>query len=280
MNIAVIGLGLIGGSFCKAIKSYTKHAVLGLDADPNVQKEALNSGAIDQIITEKQLHQADLSILALYPEASIQFVEQNRAAFRPGSIVMDTCGIKQKVVEAIEPLFSGTGVSYVGTHPMAGREFSGFDYALADLYQGASFIITPTEQTDKSAIQTVTDLAERLGFGRIVHATPQEHDRIIAYTSQLAHVVSSAYVKSPTLKAESGFSAGSFKDLTRVAKLNPEMWTSLFLDNRTALLTELDAFLDHLREYRTALEIQDRQKLFELLEDGNERKIWSLNHSK
>ena len=193
---------------------------------------------------------------------------------------MDTCGIKQKVVEAIEPLFSSTGVSYVGTHPMAGREFSGFDYALADLYQGASFIITPTEQTDKSAIQTVAGLADCLGFGRIVQATPQEHDRIIAYTSQLAHVVSSAYVKSPTLKAESGFSAGSFKDLTRVAKLNPEMWTSLFLDNRTALLTELDALLDHLREYRTALEQQDSQKLFELLEDGNERKIWSINHSK
>ena len=218
------------------------------------------------------------TIIALYPEDAIRFLMEHTGQFRRGSIVIDVCGVKAKVVRAVEPAMMDAGVRYVGAHPMAGREFSGIDYATADLYSGASFILTPTEQTDPAAVEILSALALELGFRKTVVATPEEHDQVIAYTSQLAHVVSNAYIKSPTLKQENGFSAGSFKDLTRVAKCNPGMWTSLFLDNRDALLAELDTILLHLTEYRQALANEDADTLFSLLKDGNDRKEWSLFH--
>lgn len=272
MKIAIVGLGLIGGSVCKALKKNTFHHIMGLDADGEVCRKALDSGAIDEIITADGLNDADMTMLCLYPETIVEFVKQHKDRFKPGSIVTDSCGVKEYVVtrctEVLEPL----GVIFVGSHPMAGREFSGFDYSTDDLFKGASYIITPSENTPKMAIDLLSTLACCMCFGKVVTATPKQHDINIAFTSQLAHVVSNAYVKSPSLFNADGFSAGSFMDLTRVAKLNEYMWSSLFLCNKEALLFELNTIIDNLCEYRDAIGDDDTERLRDILRDGRERK--------
>lgn len=281
MQIAVVGLGLIGGSFCKSIKKYTSHTCWGLDEDEFVLQQAAMEGAIDGVITAQQLERADLTIVCLHPQTAIDFLLQNRAQFRPGSVVMDACGVKQAIVDAVSGPLAARGVYFLGAHPMAGREFSGYDHALADLYQGASFIVTPGDDLPPAVLAMVEELVGALGFAQVVKTTPERHDQTIAFTSQLAHVVSNAYIKSPTLQNESGFSAGSFLDLTRVAKLNEKMWTELFLMNQEALLFEVDNIISHLTEYRQALAEQDKRTLQQLLKDGRLLKEESLAaHSK
>ena len=268
MNIAVVGLGLIGGSICKALKQNTFHNIMGIDTDKETIAKALEQNAIDEEITPDRLNEASLTIICLYPEAIVDFVKQNADKFKKGTIVADTCGIKEYVVENCTSILEERGVYFVGTHPMAGREFSGFDYSLSDLYKGASYIITPTENTPSLAVDLLSTLASSMGFGKVVISTPEKHDKVIAYTSQLAHVVSNTYVKSPSLLDFNGFSAGSFQDLTRVAKLNEYMWSSLFMCNKKALLEEIDCFIEHFTQYKIAMENDDIDTLRELLKDG------------
>ncbi len=268
MNIAVVGLGLIGGSICKALKRNTFHNIMGIDTDKETIAKALEQNAIDEEITPDRLNEASLTIICLYPEAIVDFVKQNADKFKKGTIVADTCGIKEYVVENCTPILEERGVYFVGTHPMAGREFSGFDYSLPDLYKGASYIITPTENTPSLAVDLLSTLASSMGFGKVVISTPEKHDKVIAYTSQLAHVVSNTYVKSPSLLDFNGFSAGSFQDLTRVAKLNEYMWSSLFMCNKKALLEEIDCFIKHFTQYKIAMENDDIDALRELLKNG------------
>lgn len=276
MNIAVIGLGLIGGSICKALKANTFHHIMGIDTDPETVHKALEQGAIDEEITEDRLGEANLTIVALYPVAIVDFIRKNADKFRKGSIVMDICGVKGYIVRNCTPVLDEKGVIFIGTHPMAGTEHSGFDYATADLFKGASFIITPSENTPQIAIDLVSTLGACMSFGQVVVATPEQHDTNIAYTSQLAHVVSNAYVKSPSLFRADGFSAGSFLDLTRVAYLNEEMWSSLFMCNKSALLAEVNTIIGELGKYRDAMLADDIDTLRELLKDGRERKEKSM----
>lgn len=268
MNIAVVGLGLIGGSICKALKKNTFHHIMGIDSDKTTIQMALEQNAIDEEITADRLCEASLTIICLYPEAIVDFVTSNADKFKKGSIVADTCGIKEYVVSSCTPVLEEKEVYFVGTHPMAGREFSGFEYSLPDLYKGASYIITPTENTPSLAVDLLSTLASSMGFGKVVISTPEKHDKVIAYTSQLAHVVSNTYVKSPSLLDFNGFSAGSFQDLTRVAKLNEYMWSSLFMCNKKALLEEIDCFIKHFTQYKIAMENDDIDTLRELLRDG------------
>lgn len=281
MKIAVVGLGLIGGSFCRAIKAYTNHTCLGVGRNINSKavQMALHADAIDQAIIPEELGQVDLTIVCMHPQGIIDFILEHQAQFRPGSIVIDAGGVKESIVSAVNDVLRERGVTFIGAHPMAGREFSGFAYSLPDLYKGASLILTPVGDVPEEAKKTVEQLARDLKFGRIVYTTPQEHDKTIAFTSQLAHVVSSAYIKSPTVKNESGFSAGSFKDLTRVAKLNEDMWTELFMMNKPALLFEIDNIIKELQQYRDALVENDAQTMHDLLRDGRELKEWSLQHA-
>ncbi len=276
MNIAVIGLGLIGGSFCKAIKKNTFHHVFGIDNDKETIKKALECGAIDEEIGVERLNEANLTIICLYPEAIVDFVKANADHFKKGSIVIDSCGVKEYIVNECTPVLDEKGVIFVGTHPMAGREFSGFDYSMDDLFDGASFIITPSENTPEIAVDLLQTLAGSIKFGKAVVSTPKKHDEVIAYTSQLAHVVSNAYVKSPVMLNYDGFSAGSFQDLTRVAKLNEYMWSSLFMCNKEALLRELDCILNSITEYRDALIANDKERLISILRDGRVLKEKSL----
>lgn len=276
MKIAVIGLGLIGGSFCKAITKYTEHTVLGYNRTLATAQKALAEGSIQQIITLDELDQADLTMVCLHPVQTIEFLLDHKEDFAKGSIVMDASGVKESVLEAVDRPLKEAGVRFVGCHPMAGREYSGYAYTLDSLFIGASFILTPTSLTDPAAVDVVEQLAKEVGFGQTVRATPQEHDEIIAATSQLAHVVSNAYIKSPTLQKEAGFSAGSFLDLTRVAKLNEDMWTDLFLMNRKALLKEIDYLQQAIGQVRDALDTGDGDTLKALLREGRLRKEESI----
>lgn len=268
MNIAVVGLGLIGGSICKSLKKHTFHKVMGIDSDKETIKKALEQNAIDEEITPDRLGEANLTIICLYPEGICDFVRENADKFKRGSIVIDTCGVKKAIVDACAPVLDEQGVLFVGVHPMAGREFSGFDYSTDTLFDNASFIITPAENTPQIAVDLLSTLAGSIGFGKVVVTSPEKHDQVIAYTSQLAHVVSNAYVKSPSVHDFNGFSAGSFMDLTRVAKLNEDMWTSLFMCNRDALLFEINYILKSITQYRDAIENEDREQLKELLKEG------------
>ena len=268
MVIGVFGLGLIGGSFCRAIQRYTDHTVLGATRNPATVEFAQSVGAIDGPLTD--LGAVDVCIVALPPEATMEFLRSRVHQFRRGAIVLDICGVKAPVVACADRLYAEAGVRYVGTHPMAGREVAGFANSSADLYQGASMILTPTDRTDPEALETVRALSLTIGFGRVVEATPEEHDDIIAYTSQLAHVVSSAYIKSPTSQRVFGFSAGSFQDMTRVAKLDAEMWATLFLCNRGPLLRELDTLMENLTQFRAALSAENREEMVAQLRRGRE----------
>lgn len=276
MTIAVVGLGLIGGSLCLALRQHTQHTIVGIDSNPITIDYALRHSVIDRAISAEELRQADVTFLCLHPNATLSFARSSLSYFREGSIVADVCGVKKAVVSELEPLLERQGIRYVPTHPMAGREYSGIEYAQAEIFKGASFLIAKTQHTDISAIKAIEKLALTIGFGKVILSTPEEHDQIIAFTSQLAHIVSSAYIKSPTLLKEHGFSAGSFQDLTRVAKLNEDMWTSLFLMNREPLLYELTNIIEQLTQYRAAIVSNDVQTLKALLREGRIRKEKSL----
>lgn len=272
MEIAVIGLGLIGGSICKAIKKNTDHYVYGFDTDSKVIESAIKSKAIDKTLGDSDLANADIIFVCLYPLETIAYIKNNINKFKKGSIVSDVCGIKKIIVDGIEDVLIENGINFVPAHPMAGREFSGFDYSDEKIFERASFIIAETAKSSKDSIDKIANLAKDMGFANIVKTTPEEHDKIIAYSSQLAHVVSNAFVKSPRLLEHKGFSAGSFQDLTRVAKLNETMWSKLFMLNREDLLTEIDILTTHLKEYKDALVDKDEEKLKQLLKEGRELK--------
>lgn len=278
MKICIAGLGLIGGSLAKTLKKNTDEIVYGIDINKEAIALALAQEAIDAEITPKDMKNADLVILGIYPQATIDFIKANKGNFKKGGIVIDTCGIKKAVVDSAERELEGSGVYFLGCHPMAGREFWGFEYAIDNLFDRASFIMTPTENTPDDVVKTVSKLALDMGFAKCVVSTPQEHDEVIAFTSQLAHVVSSAYVKSPSLFKQAGFSAGSFKDLTRVARLNEDMWTSLFLLNKAPLLFEIDHVIAALTDYRDAIAGDDSERLHELLKEGRVLKEESIKN--
>lgn len=268
MDILVIGLGLIGGSFCKAISARTSHNVYGYDTNFESIKKAIDDRAIISQLNPTKFYKADLTLICLHPKISVKVFKENIKNFRTGTIIADVCGVKENVVAQMSETALENGLRYVGTHPMAGREVGGYDNALETLYDRASFIVTPVDSTDPEALKTVKDLALETGFARIVETTPVKHDKTIAYTSQLAHIVSSAYVKSPSIENESGFTAGSFQDMTRIATVNENMWTDLFMQNREPLLSELDILIENLGKYKTALENADSAAMTELLREG------------
>ena len=202
----------------------------------------------------------------------MEYVTQNAPLIRKGATVIDLCGVKRAVCNALFKVAQENGFLFVGGHPMAGMEYSGFDHANAGLFQNASMILTPPAGLSIQELAELKHFFRELGFGKVVMTTPEDHDRMIGYTSQLAHVVSSAYVKSPEALEHHGFSAGSFRDMTRVARLSPSMWTELFMLNRDALIGELDALIEHLNEYREALASADEKNMRRLLQEGTERK--------
>lgn len=268
MNIGIAGLGLIGGSLAKAYKLDGKATVFGYDTGDGVVGIAQIAGAIDCELTEENIGSCDLILIALYPEAAIEYLERIAPFISPEAFVIDCCGTKRVVCARCFELASNHGFTFVGGHPMAGTQYSGFKNSKATLFKGASMIIVPPTYDDMALFEKIKELLEPAGFGRITVTTPEKHDETIAFTSQLAHLVSNAYIKSPTALAHKGFSAGSYKDLTRVAWLNEEMWTQLFLENRDMLISELDYLMNSLEQYRNALADCDSEGLCQLLAEG------------
>jgi len=272
VNVGIVGLGLIGGSMAKSIKIRTAHTVWGVDLDAETMTLARLSGAIDGALTRENLPNCDLVLVAIRPAAAIRWVSENADLIAKKAIVVDLCGVKRSVCEQLAPIAKQHGFAYIGGHPMAGRERGGFVSSSEELFTGASMILTPDQNTDMRMLETLKALFTDIGFAGLTFSTPEEHDRIIAYTSQLAHLVSSAYVKSPEAQRRRGFSAGSFRDMTRVAHLDEAMWTELFLDDADYLTEQLTILIDHLNEYREALSAHDAEKLQALLKDGREKK--------
>lgn len=272
MTVGIVGLGLIGGSLARSIKVHTDFEVLGMDINPQTMLQANLLGAIDGTLTEDNLARCDVVLVALYPAAIVTWITEHQDAFRPGAWVIDCGGVKEAVCTPLNALAQGKPWHYCGGHPMAGREFSGFRYAKDDLFDRASMILTPPRDAGPEVLTWLKDFFLTIGFRRVQFTTPWEHDERIAYTSQLAHVVSSAYVKCPLAQKHRGFSAGSFADMTRVAKLNEDMWTELFFDNRDALLPEINGLIDRLAAYRDALAAEDHQAMKQLLREGREIK--------
>lgn len=272
MKIGITGLGLIGGSMAKAIKETKEHTVYGYDTDESTLLAAKLTDAIDGILNEDNLSECDVVIVSLYPEATVDYIIKNADKFKNDCIVFDCCGVKRAVCDKINPVAKEHGFTFIGGHPMAGTQFRGFGSSRASLFKGASMILTPCGISDIAVLDKAKHFFLSLGFSEITFSSPEEHDRIIAYTSQLAHVVSSAYVKSPSAEVRKGFSAGSYKDMTRVAKLNEEMWTELFLENKDNLAFEIDTLIKNLQKYKTALENADSEKLSSLLAEGKAKK--------
>lgn len=272
MTVGIVGLGLIGGSLARSIKVHTDFEVLGMDINPQTMLQANLLGAIDGTLTEDNLARCDVVLVALYPAAIVTWITEHQDAFRPGAWVIDCGGVKEAVCTPLNALAQGKPWHYCGGHPMAGREFSGFRYAKDDLFDRASMILTPSRDAGPEVLTWLKGFFLTIGFRRVQFTTPREHDEMIAYTSQLAHVVSSAYVKCPLAQKHRGFSAGSFADMTRVAKLNEDMWTELFFDNRDALLPEINGLIDRLVAYRDALAAEDHQAMKQLLREGREIK--------
>lgn len=267
MNIAVIGLGLMGGSFALAVKEHTRHHILGWDISAVTLGEALRTGAVDEAL-DGDFSRCDMVLVALYPGDAVVFLEEHADRFPAGCLVIDLCGVKRFVCDRVEALFAGTEVTFIGGHPMAGREVSGFTHAKGDLFKNASMILTPSGGTPKDKLEMAQAFFHELGFGRIQLSTPEHHDYVIAFTSQLAHVLSSAYVQCPAAKGFMGFSAGSFQDLTRVARMNETMWSELFLQNSDCLTEQIDDVIENLMSFRAAISRKDRPALTRMIQEG------------
>ena len=270
-NIVIVGLGLIGGSIAKALKLHVPCHITGIDQDPAVLVAALAERAIDSISSPEDLPDADLVYLCLYPQAAIDFIQANGHRLRPGCIVTDVCGIKKDICVHMPALARWFGFSFVGGHPMAGREKSGYAASDGCLFENASYIFTPCD-APREAVDHLKELALKMGFASTVETTPEHHDQMIAFTSQVPHILACAYVSSPQCPQHKGYSAGSYRDVSRVANINETLWTELFLDNAGPLTKELDLLIQNLTSLRDAVAEKDAPRLSALLRHARETK--------
>ncbi len=272
MTIGIIGLGLMGGSLARAVRKKTSYSVFGFDASPKAMQKAFSLNAIDEELTEANAGEVDILVVAVSPDKFLSSTERFLPKMKDGAIVNDFCGVKGGIVKAMQTLSqSFPKLSFIGGHPMSGREFSGIEHSRVGLFDGAPMLLVNVNACESSS-EKLKEFYSEVGFGQIIFTTAEEHDRIIAYTSQLCHVVSNAFIKNDTATKHFGFSAGSYKDLTRVAKLDADMWAELMIENSTNLLRELKELTASLKEYETALEKGDKNRLRELLFEGSERK--------
>ena len=267
-TIAIIGLGLIGGSIAKAVKNNSDIKVIGFDINEQTLFEAKELNAIDEVWDRKSVLVADLVVLALAPCATIDFLKTNIYLIEKQAVITDVCGVKAAVVSECVPLCRSHGLEFIGSHPMAGREFNGFKNSDANLFNNACYIITPNEGDKVSAIEILKEFGRILKFRKLTVTTPENHDRMIAFTSQLPHVLAGSYVKLPPCEEHEGYSAGSYKDVSRVATIDENLWSELFLLNKKEICKEISGLISNLSEYLKAIENDDREKLKEIIKKG------------
>lgn len=271
MNVGILGLGLIGGSLARAY-ALEGHTVYAIQRNETMLSFAMLAGAVHGKLNEETIPKCDLILLAIYPDGSASWLEKNAHLISKDALVLDCCGVKQEICSRCFPIAKEYGFTFVGGHPMAGSQFSGFKYSRADLFSGAPMVLVPPLFDDIALLQRVKDALKPCNFGFFSVTTAEEHDRMIAFTSQMPHILSNAFIKSPTALKHKGFSAGSYRDLTRVAWLNPQMWAELFLENRENVLFELDYYIDSLKQYQQAIRDNDMDALVRLLDEGKKRK--------
>lgn len=271
MKVGILGLGLIGGSLARAY-ALEGHTVYAIQRNQSMLAFAMLAGAVHGKLNEETIPECDLILLSIYPDGSAAWLEQNAHLVSKNALVIDCCGIKREVCQRCFPLAKQFGFTFVGGHPMAGSQFSGFKYSRAGLFKGAPMVLVPPVFDDMQLLDRVKEALKPCQFGFFSVTTAEAHDKMIAFTSQMPHILSNAFIKSPTALNHKGFSAGSYKDLTRVAWLNPQMWAELFLENKDNVLFELDFYIDSLKAYRDAIAAEDMDKLVKLLEEGKKRK--------
>lgn len=271
MKVGILGLGLIGGSLARAY-ALAGHTVYAIQRNQNMLSFAMLAGAVHGKLTEETIPECDLILLSIYPDGSASWLEKNACLVSKDALVIDCCGIKKEVCERCFPLAKEYGFTFVGGHPMAGSQFSGFKYSRANLFEGAPMVLVPPVFDDMQLLERVKEALKPCHFGSFSVTTAEDHDRMIAFTSQMPHILSNAFIKSPTALNHKGFSAGSYRDLTRVAWLNPQMWAELFLENKDNVLFELDYYINSLSAYRDAIAADDMDKLVALLDEGKKRK--------
>ncbi len=275
MNIGIIGMGLMGGSLGRAIIKHTNHTVFGYDTDATSMVKANLLHAFNYELNDSNIGDMDVLIVALHPHATIKVLQETAPKMKQGAILCDCCGNKRSIVEVMEALQADyPEVHYLSLHPMAGREFSGIAHSTVGLYDKASIIAVPVH-TNIEPITAIKKLFMDINAERFVISSAEEHDKIIAYTSQLAHIVSSAYVLGSMSSEHMGFSAGSFKDMTRVAKLNPDMWTELMIDNSDNLSHQIAELIDNLQQFKKHLDEGDAGALHTHLENGVKAKEYA-----
>ena len=275
MKVGIVGLGLIGGSLGRAIVKNTDATVYAYDISKRAMLDGKLLSAYHFELDEIAVKELDILFLSLYPDALEVELAKYAPLLKQDALVVDCCGNKMRVVDQMRALADQyPHLSFISSHPMAGREFSGVNHSTATLFDKASMILVPVK-ADIKTIQKLKEFSLSIGFGSVVITTAKEHDRIIAYTSQLAHLVSSSYIKSPTAVEFMGFSAGSFRDMTRVARLSPDMWAQLTVDNKDFLVKEINELINNLQDYKDALQNGDKEKMKELLSDGNQKKLQS-----
>lgn len=271
MNILICGLGLIGASLAKTLKKNTDHTVLGWNRTSSVTEKALRDGVIDRTgDIDSLMAEADITFINFYPEAIVPFILEHKNSFKKDSIVSDSCGIKTKICRAMEK--EKLDFYFIGAHPMAGREVGGYDNSLDTLYDKASFIVTPVDGAPRNKIDALVGLAQGMGFARTVVTTPEHHDEMIAFTSQIAHVLACSYVLSPLAPSHAGYSAGSYRDVSRVARINADMWADLFIDNKEALVREIDDLVSNLMQFKYNIVNEDSPALKDLMNRANKIK--------
>ena len=271
MKVGILGLGLIGGSLARAY-TIAGHTVYAQERDASILSFAMLAGAVDGKLSEEVIPFCDLILLAIYPDGSASWLEEHAHLVSRDALVIDCCGVKEEICRRCFPLAQRYGFTFVGGHPMAGSHFSGFKYSRASLFRGAPMVLVPPVFDDMELLERAKEALAPCEFGSYSVTTAQDHDRMIAFTSQMPHILSNAFIKSPTALEHKGFSAGSYKDLTRVAWLNPRMWAELFLENRENLLRELAFYIESLRAYEDAIRREDADGLVTLLEEGKRRK--------
>ncbi len=271
MKVGILGLGLIGGSLARAY-ALAGHTVYAAERDESMLSFAMLAGAVHGKLDRDIIPQCDLLLLAIYPDGSASWLEENAPFISPTALVLDCCGIKREICRRCFPVAEKHGFTFVGGHPMAGSQFSGFKYSRANLFRGQPMVLVPPVFDDIHLLQRVKDALAPCEFGTFSVTTAEEHDRMIAFTSQMPHILSNAFIKSPTASSHKGFSAGSYRDLTRVAWLNAPMWAELFMENKDFTLSELDTYIESLTAYRDAIAADDLETLTALLEEGKRRK--------
>lgn len=271
MKVGILGLGLIGGSLARAY-AIAGHTVYAIQRNEQMLSFAMLAGAVHGKLSEETIPECDLILLSIYPDGSAGWLEKNANLISKDALVIDCCGIKREVCRRCFPLAEKYGFTFVGGHPMAGSQFSGFKYSRATLFKGQPMVLVPPRFDDMALLDRCRQALAPCEFGTFSVTTAEDHDQMIAFTSQMPHILSNAFIKSPTALRHKGFSAGSYRDLTRVAWLNAPMWAELFLGNRDNVLREMDFYIESLQAYRDAIAAQDLEKLTALLEEGKRRK--------